>query len=307
MKLSLIIPCCNEESVIRKFHQVTRKLLSNAKLDYELIYVDDGSTDKTFYILKELKKNNPTTIRIVKLTRNFGKEAAMLAGLQQAKGRYIGIIDADLQQHPKYILTMTNLLDRMPLIDVICAYQKKRPNEGALACIKKLFYKLMNQMAQVELMENASDFRLFRRNVAKAILQLPEYHRFSKGIFAWLGFKTIYIPYLAEKRAAGKSKWNFSKLFSYAIEGIVGYSIRPLRIATWMSLATVFASVFYLSSVIIQKIIWGIQVPGYATIVVLTLFLGSIQLLCMGLIGEYIGRIFEQSKHRPIYIVETIL
>lgn len=307
MKLTLIIPCYNEEDSLPLFHTAVQKIFQPLKISYELIYIDDGSSDKTFQIMKKMHKNDPNIVKIVQFTRNFGKEAAILAGLQYSKGAYIGIIDADLQQHPKYILKMMRILDRLPLVDVVCAYQKKRPNEGALAFVKNIFYKIMNHLAKVDLMENASDFRLFRRKVAKSILQLQEYHRFSKGIFAWLGYKTIYIPYVAEKRIAGRSKWDFRKLWNYAVEGIVGYSIRPLRIATVMGMVTATASMIYLSAVVLQKLIYGIPVPGYATIVVLMLLLGSMQLFCIGMIGEYTGRTFEQCKQRPVYVIKRTL
>ena len=190
---------------------------------------------------------------------------------------------------------------------MVAAYQDRRNESRILSFFKKTFYKIINRLSDINIKSDASDFRTFRRCVADSILSLGEYHRFSKGIFAWVGYETYFIPYTAHKRAAGTTKWSFPKLFNYAIDGIIGYSTKPLRIATFLGSMTGIAALIYLVIVILQKLTTGIDVPGYATLIVLILFLGSMQLFCIGIIGEYIGRTFEQSKERPIYIAKEIL
>ena len=202
---------------------------------------------------------------------------------------------------------MVQFLDENPDYDVVAAYQDRRREGKVLSFFKKSFYQIINKMSHVTLQPEASDFRTFRKNVRDSILSLGEYHRFSKGIFAWVGYKTHFIPYTACQRAFGSTKWNFGKLMNYAIEGIIGFSTAPLRLATCLGGITGVAAALYLIAVVLQKLIWGIDVPGYATIIVLILLLGSVQLFCIGIIGEYVGRIFEQSKDRPIFIAKEVL
>ena len=246
-------------------------------------------------------------VKIVSFSRNFGKESAIYAGLKQACGEYITLIDADLQQRPEIARDMVTILDEQPEYDLVAAYQEQRGENKVLAFFKKSFYSVINKLSDVNLHADASDFRTMRRAVAENIIDLGEYHRFSKGIFAWVGFHTCFIPYTACERVAGETKWNFRSLMNYAVEGIIGYSIKPLRIATFLGGFTAVIAFLYLIAVILEKLITGIEIPGYATIVVLILFLGSIQLFCIGIIGEYVGRTFEQSKNRPVYIPREIL
>lgn len=307
MKLSLVVPCYNEAENVLPFYSETVSAFSDCGFDYEIVYVDDGSTDATLHNLKKIRKTSKHPIRIISFSRNFGKEAALYAGLKYAQGEYICFIDADLQQRPETVLQMVSILDAQPETDVVAAYQDRRNEGKTLSFFKKSFYKIINRLSDIDLKADASDFRTFRRSVAQSILALGEYHRFSKGIFAWVGYETCYIPYIAAERVAGKTKWSFFKLLNYAIEGIIGYSIKPLRIATFLGGFTSCLSMIYLIFVILQKLIAGIDIPGYATIIVLILFLGGMQLFCIGIIGEYIGKIFEQSKARPIYIAKEIL
>jgi glycosyltransferase involved in cell wall biosynthesis len=202
---------------------------------------------------------------------------------------------------------MVRILDAQPEFDVVAAYQDRRGEGKVLSFFKKGFYSLINRLSDVKLKSDASDFRTFRRSVADSIIALGEYHRFSKGIFAWVGYNTCYIPYVACERGAGVSKWNFRKLFNYAIDGIIGFSTKPLRIATFIGGLSAFAAFVYLVIVVLQKLLAGIDIPGYATQIVLILFLGGMQLFCIGIIGEYVGRTFVQSKDRPIYIAKEIL
>ena len=307
MKLSLIVPCFNEAENVELFQKETIQAFQGCGYSFEIIFVDDGSSDATLHNLRKLYEQQRCPVKVVSFSRNFGKEAGLYAGLQYAQGDYISLIDADLQQRPEIVREMVDFLEKNAEYDVVAAYQDRRREGKVLSFFKKTFYRVINKMSDVTLQPEASDFRTSRKSVRDSILKLGEYHRFSKGIFAWVGYKTHYIPYTACQRAFGTTKWSFRKLLNYAIEGIIGYSTAPLRLSTWLGGLTGIAAVLYLIAVVLQKLIWGIDVPGYATIIVLILFFGSVQLFCIGIIGEYVGRIFEQSKQRPIYIAKEVL
>ncbi|MBR3978844.1 MAG: glycosyltransferase family 2 protein [Oscillospiraceae bacterium] len=307
MKLSMVVPCYNEEENIRSFQDAAIRTFDGCDYNFEIIFIDDGSTDRTLSVLKSVYAEQKCPVKVISFSRNFGKEAGLYAGLQRASGEYIALIDADLQQRPEIVRDMVEILETKPEYDIVAAYQDRRGEGSILKFLKKSFYKLSNKLMDITMQADASDFRTFRKCVAESILSLGEYHRFSKGIFAWIGYNTCYIPYTACERAAGTTKWNFWKLMNYAIDGIIGFSTKPLRIATFSGMLTAFAALLYLIVVILQKLITGIDIPGYATIIVLILFLGGMQLMCIGIIGEYTGRAFEQSKHRPIYITREIL
>lgn len=307
MKLSLVVPCYNEAENVAAFQEAVISAFEGCGYDYEIVFIDDGSKDATLHNLKKLYAAQKCPVKVVSFSRNFGKEAGLYAGLQHASGDYISLIDADLQQRPEIVRDMVKILDEQPAYDVVAAYQDRRNEGKVLSFFKKSFYRIINKLSDVTLQPDASDFRTFRRSVRDSILELGEYHRFSKGIFAWVGYETCFIPYTACARAAGKSKWNFWKLMEYAIEGIIGFSTAPLRLATVLGGVAGISAVLYLIWVILEKLIRGIDVPGYATIIVLILFFGSVQLFCIGIIGEYVGRIFEQSKDRPIYIAKEVL
>lgn len=307
MKLSLVVPCYNEAENVAAFQDAVISAFEGCGYDYEIVFIDDGSKDATLHNLKKLYAAQKCPVKVVSFSRNFGKEAGLYAGLQHASGDYISLIDADLQQRPEIVRDMVKILDEQPAYDVVAAYQDRRNEGKVLSFFKKSFYRIINKLSDVTLQPDASDFRTFRRSVRDSILELGEYHRFSKGIFAWVGYETCFIPYTACERAAGKSKWNFWKLMEYAIEGIIGFSTAPLRLATVLGGVAGISAVLYLIWVILEKLIRGIDVPGYATIIVLILFFGSVQLFCIGIIGEYVGRIFEQSKDRPIYIAKEVL
>jgi len=307
MKLSLVVPCYNEAGNVRLFQEAAIGAFQGCGYDYELVYIDDGSTDATLHELRKLHKEQRCPVKVVSFSRNFGKEAGIYAGLQHASGDYICVIDADLQQRPEVVRDMVNFLEENPDYDMVTAYQDRRNEGKLLSFFKRSFYRIINRLSDISLKSDASDFRTFRRSVADSILKLAEYHRFSKGIFAWVGYNTHYIPYTACERATGQSKWNFRKLMNYAIDGIIGYSTKPLRAATFLGMLTSFAALIYLIVVVLEKLITGIDIPGYATVIVLILFLGSMQLFCIGIIGEYVGRTFEQSKNRPVYLTKEIL
>ena len=307
MKLSLLVPCYNEAENVAFFQDAVINAFDGCNYDYEIIFIDDGSKDATFYNLKKIYNNKKCAVKLIRLSRNFGKEAAIFAGLKRASGDYISIIDADLQQQPEIVLQMVNILEQDDQYDMVAAYQAKRKESKILTFFKRCFYGIINRLSDIEFKAHASDFRTFRRSVAESILQLNEYHRFSKGIFAWIGYNTCFIPYEPQKRKHGKSKWGIKKLTNYAIDGMIGYSTKPLRVSTFLGGLTAVAAILYLVAVVLEKLIYGIDVPGYATIIVLILFLGSMQLFCIGIIGEYVGRTFEQSKNRPIYIEKDYL
>ena len=296
MKLSLVVPCYNEAENVAAFQEAVYT-----------VFVNDGSHDATLHNLKKLYRDQKCPVKVISFSRNFGKEAAIFAGMQHASGEYICLIDADLQQRPEIARQMVQILDEQPQYDVVAAYQDRRGEGKILSLFKKCFYSIINKLSDVTLRSDASDFRTFRRSVRDSIMELAEYHRFSKGIFAWVGYETCFIPYTACERLAGKTKWSFRKLLNYAIEGIVGFSTAPLRLATYLGSLTAIGAIIYLIIVVIQKLFIGIDVPGYASIIVLLLFFSSIQLLCIGIIGEYVGRTFEQSKNRPVFIAKEIL
>ena len=307
MKLSLVVPCYNEAENVLPFQEAVMSAFADCGYDYEIIFVDDGSKDATLFQLKKIYEAQKCPVKVVSFSRNFGKEAGLYAGIQQSSGDYVCLIDADLQQRPEIAREMVSILEEDPQLDMVAAYQDRRGESKLLSFFKKSFYKIINKLTDTPLKSDASDFRTFRRSVADSILALGEYHRFSKGIFAWVGYNTKFIPYVACERLRGATKWNFGKLTNYAIDGIIGYSTKPLRFASFLGIFTSLAALIYLIVVVLEKLITGIDIPGYATIIVLILLLGGMQLFCIGIIGEYVGRTFEQSKHRPIFIAKEIL
>lgn len=307
MKLSIVIPCYNEEKNVELIHDAIVKLFYNKKISYEMIFVNDGSRDNTIDELKKLVSKNEANIKVVNFSRNFGKEAAMYAGLKESKGDFVSIIDADMQQNPSLLLKMLGILENDETYDSVSTYQEARKEGKILSFFKRSFYKLINKISEVEFVDGASDFRMFRRKMVDAILSMQEYYRFSKGIFSWVGFNTYYMPYQVVDRANGTSKWSFWKLFKYAIDGIVSFTTTPLRIATVLGLFISFGSFIYFIIVIIQTCVCGIDVPGYASLIGIALLLGGIQLLSLGIIGEYLARTYIENKRRPIYIAKDIL
>ncbi len=305
MKLSLVCPCYNEEKNVRAFLSACKNALDGKIESYEIVFVNDGSRDNTWAELKAMCKETDTNIKIINFSRNFGKEAAMYAGLQKAEGDYITLIDADLQQRPEIALDMVEFLDANPDYDCVAAYQEKRREGAVLSLFKSMFYKIINMMCEIDFKQGASDFRTFRREVVDAIVSVKEYHRFSKGIFSWVGFNTYYIPYVPEERNSGKTSWSFKKLFKYALEGIIAYSTLPLRISSVVGIIMSAIGAIYMLTVVIQKLTFGIEIPGYPTIIVLILFIGGLQLTSLGIIGEYISRIYIEGKRRPICIIKN--
>lgn len=306
-KLTLIIPCYNEEKNIRPFYDATISAFDgHYNDDFEMIFINDGSSDNTWKELKKLYEAD-ARVKLINFSRNFGKEAAMYAGLQKAKGEYVTLIDADLQQRPELVIDMVNFLESNIDYDSVAMFQKKRKESALLSFFKKAFYKLINSMCETDFRSGASDFRTFRHSVVDAILEMKEYFRFSKGIFSWVGFNTYYMPYVAEKRKEGKTSWSFRKLFKYAIEGITDFTTAPLKISAYIGSVCSAFSLIYMLVVIIQKIFFGIDIPGYATTIVLILLIGGIQLIVLGVMGQYISKIYIEGKRRPIFIIKNYL
>lgn len=303
-KLSLIVPCYNEEQNVEAFYARCQEVFPTDQ--YEVVFVNDGSKDGTYKKLQKLHEEHDN-ILVVNFSRNFGKESAIYAGLHYASGSYISIIDADLQQDPEIVRNMVNILEEKPDIDVVAAYQAQRHEGKLMSWCKDWFYKFINRLSEVDLRENASDFRTFRASVQKALLDMPEYFRFSKGLFSWVGFETEYIPYEAAERFAGTTKWSFTKLLKYAMEGIISFSTLPLQLATFFGAIVSAIAIIYGIVIVAQTLITGIDVPGYATTIVVVLFLGGVQLLVMGILGEYLAKTYIQGKHRPVYIAKNVL
>lgn len=306
VKLSIIVPAYNEEENIKLIFDAIKKALK--VINYEIIFVNDGSKDNTFDAIKKLYLEDNEHIKVINFSRNFGKDAAIYAGLSHSKGEYTAIIDADLEQNPKYLLEMFSFLEKNKDFDQVAMAIRKRKSGNPLKRLGgNIFYKLINKLSDIRFEENVSDFRMFRSNMKDAILSLEETNRFSKGIFNWVGFNTKVLEYDVEKRNYGKSKFNLKTSIKYAKDGIIGYSVKPLRIATYIGLFTSFAGFVYFIYVIIKTLIVGIDTPGFATIVCLILFIGGIQLLCMGILGEYLAKTFIETKKRPIYVAQCKL
>lgn len=301
MKLDVIVPVYNEEKVIKDFFEKTEEELKGIKHTY--IFVNDGSSDKSLEKLKELYNDNKECVKVVSFSRNFGKESAIYAGLESSRGDYACIIDADLQQNPKYMVKMYNFLEKEKDYDSIAMCQKQKEKRFLQSC----FYKIMQSLSDIKVENGASDFRMFRRSMIKAILSLTEKNRFSKGIFSYVGYNTYYDEYVVEERKAGTTKWSKGKLFNYAFNGIVAFSVKPLRLATYTGCATSFAAFIYLLVILIKTLFLGKDIPGYASIMCIMLFIGGIQLICLGVVGEYIGKIYNETKTRPIYIAKEKL
>ncbi len=305
--LSLVIPCFNEEESIGRLYEETVQIMTRENVDFEIILVNDGSSDNTMSIMSEIAKNTEHCVKIIDFSRNFGKEAGMYAGLAHSSGKYTVIVDGDMQQSPQTVIDMLRFLEENPEYDCVAAVQKKRREGCIISFFKRAFYAIINKAASVRFVSGASDFRMMRRPVVDAILSMCEYFRFSKGIFSYVGFNTYYMPYEARQRGGGKSKFSFFKLLRYAFDGINSFSTMPLKFATVAGTLSAIAAFAYLIFVIIQKLTVGIDVPGYATIVVLILLLGGIQLLSIGIIGDYVGKNYVETKKRPVYIVRKIV
>ena len=302
MNLSIIIPVKDEEENIFKIVKEIKESLSD--INYEIIFIDDGSIDNTFNNIEKACKSDKK-IKMLSFSRNFGKDAAIYAGLKASSGNYTAIIDGDLQQDPKLLKEMYIFLSENAEYDQIAMVIRKRKYTFFLKRIfSNLFYKIINKISYIGFASNASDFRMFRKNVKEAILSLPEKRRFTKGIFNWIGFNTYYKEYDVLKRKNGKTKFSLRKSYKYAINGIVSYSEKPLVLSAYFGIFISTASFIYLFYIVFKTLFFGKDTPGFATIVCLILFIGGIQLISIGILGKYISELFIESKQRPIYILK---
>ena len=308
IKHSLIVPCYNEEGNVEKFLGVTKKAMTGYTDNYEIVFVNDGSRDETPKKLRKLfEENKDIKIKVVNFSRNFGKEAAMYAGFTEATGEYVTIIDADLQQDPAYAVQMGRILDENPDCDMVAAFQEKRKEGKLITACKTMFYKAINKVTEVDFISDASDFRTMRRSVVETILALPEYHRFSKGIFSWVGYNTIAIPYEVKERESGETKWNFMKLLKYALDGIVAYTDMPLKLPVYVGGAMGILSVLLFAVILLADIFSATFSAAAGYVAALVLFVGAVICIFMGVTGYYIGKIHTQVKERPIFIAKEIL
>ncbi|MEE0685994.1 MAG: glycosyltransferase family 2 protein [Lachnospiraceae bacterium] len=301
--IDIIVPCYNEEDVLKLFYEESSKVTDNIS-DYicRYIFVDDGSRDKTLSILMELSKEHEN-VKYISFSRNFGKEAAMYAGLDLSTGDYVVIMDADLQHPPTMIPDMIKGIQEG--YDCCAARRTTRKGEAPVRSLfSRMFYRVNKKMTNIDLVQGAVDFRIMTRQMVDSVLELSERQRFSKGIFSWVGFKTKWLPYENVERPLGSTKWSFWGLFKYAIDGITSFSITPLRIVTGMGfLISIFAFIYSIVT-LIKTIIFGIDVPGYTTTLCAILFLGGIIELSIGVLGEYIANIYMEVKNRPLYILK---
>lgn len=303
-KLSIVVPCYNEEETIRPFLEATKKVEQAMADDlvFDYIFVNDGSKDNTLEVLRQVA-DEFSNVHYLSFSRNFGKEAALLAGLENATGDLVTVMDVDLQDPPEMLVEMYNLIQNG--YDVVGTRRADRKGEPVIRSIfAKMFYKIINAVSDTEMVDGARDFRLMTRQVIDSILELNEVNRFSKGIFSWVGFNVIYLPYENRERVAGETSWNFWSLLRYSIEGFINFSDAPLNFSIWSGLISFCLSVLGILFVIIRKLTIGGSVTGWASLVSIILFIGGIQLLSLGIIGKYISKIFLETKKRPIYIIK---
>lgn len=303
--LSVVVPAYNEQEVITSFHERVSAVISQLPFAWEIIYVNDGSRDNTLEILKEIHAQDER-ICIVDLSRNFGKEIALSAGLAHAQGDAIIVIDADLQDPPELFPELIKQWQNG--YDVVYARRTHREGESLLKRLTAaLFYRVMRNVGSVQLPEDTGDFRLLSRRAVNALNTFKEQHRFMKGLFAWIGFKQKAVHYERDPRFAGKTKWNYWKLWNFAIDGITSFTIAPLKFATYIGMLTSLLAFVYGAYMVVKTLLFGNPVPGYPSLIVIVLFLGGMQLMAIGVLGEYIGRIFTETKQRPLYFVNEVL
>jgi polyisoprenyl-phosphate glycosyltransferase len=301
VELSVVVPCRDEELVIGRLHEVLRDELEAITTSFEVLLVDDGSTDATLELMRRINRDDPR-FRYLALSRNFGKESAMLAGLSQASGDAVAIIDADLQHPPALLAKMLPLLDSG--YDQVVARRTRSGDSPVRTLLSRAYYRFFNRLIDVDLQDGVGDFRVLSRRAVRALLSLGEYNRFSKGLFAWIGFSTAVIDYPNVGREAGESKWRFSDLVNYGIDGIVSFNARPLRLAIHTGAVVTLLAFIYAFWVVLDAVFRGNQVNGYVTIMTGIIGFGGVQLIMLGVIGEYLGRIYYETKRRPHFLVK---
>lgn len=302
-KLSVVVPCFNEQEAVPIFYNEVKKVLVTLKAEYEIIFIDDGSSDKTLEEVKELSEKDKC-VHYVSFSRNFGKEAAMYAGLKKAAGDYVVIMDVDLQDPPSLIPEMLSAV-RSGEFDSAATRRTNRKGEPPVrSMFARLFYKLMRYFSDIDIVDGARDFRMMSRTMVDAVLSVSERGRFSKGIFAWVGFRTKYFEYKNVERSAGKTKWNFRKLFLYSLDGIVAFSTKPLALASITGILFLFLSFLFIIFIIVRKVLFGDPTAGWPSLVCIILFVSGIQLFCTGILGQYLAKVYLETKQRPLYIAK---
>ena len=304
-KISVVVPCYNEEPTITLFYDEITKVSENMEVNFEYIFVDDGSKDKTIDILKELA-NKDKRVKYIKLSRNFGKEGAMLAGLKLSTGDYVTIMDADLQDPPKLLPKMLSILkDEKNDYDCVGTRRVTRKGEPPIrSFFARRFYKIINRMSKVKMVDGARDYRLMTRQVVNSILELNEYNRYSKGLFQFVGFNTKWLEYENVERVAGETKWSFWKLFKYAIEGIVSFSTAPLTMSVTIGLLFCLIAFIMIIFIIVKTLVYGDPVAGWPSLACIVIFASGVQLFSLGILGEYLSKTYLEVKNRPIYIIK---
>lgn len=302
MKLSLIVPCYNEQEVLPIFCEEVTRVVKELDCDYEVIFVNDGSKDATLDILQEMCDKN-TNFKYISFSRNFGKEAAMYAGFCNVSGDYVAVMDADLQDPPSLLPDMMKILESGEY-DSVATRRVSRVGEPPIrSFFARQFYKLINKISDADIVDGARDFRLMKREMVDAIVAMGETNRFSKGIFGWIGFRTYWMPYENKERAAGETKWNFWKLFKYAVDGIINFSQVPLSLASWFGLFMTVVAFLFIIFIVVRKLIFGDPVSGWASTICVIILIGGIQLFSLGIMGQYIAKMYMEVKKRPHYIV----
>lgn len=300
--ISIIVPCYNEQEALPIFYKEVTKVLKELHIDYELLFINDGSKDNTLIELRELVKNDNHVVYL-SFSRNFGKEAAILAGLSNAKGNYVAVMDADLQDPPSILPQMLDIIYKGEYHCVATRRVNRKGEPMIRSWFAKQFYKIINRISDSDIVDGARDFRLMRREMVDAILAMNEYNRFSKGIFGWVGFKTYWMPYKNVERVAGETKWSFWKLFKYAIDGIINFSSVPLSVASWFGVIMTFLSFVALIFIVFRRLMFGDPVAGWASMICITVFTGGLQLFCVGIMGQYIAKMYLEIKKRPHFII----
>lgn len=302
MKISLIVPCFNEEEALPLFYKEVTSVLNTMQCAYEILFVNDGSRDETLSILKGFAEKDEH-VTYLSLSRNFGKEAAMYAGFCNASGDYVAVMDADMQDPPALLPEMVKMLETGDY-DSVATRRVNREGEPPIrSWFARKFYKLINRISDADIVDGARDFRLMKREMVDAIVAMSEYNRFSKGIFGWIGFKTYWLPYQNVERVAGETKWNFWKLLKYAFDGIINFSEVPLSIASWSGIGMAFVASIMLVVIIIRRLCFGDPVAGWASTMCVIVFIGAIQLFCIGIMGQYLAKTYNETKKRPHYII----
>lgn len=308
--ISIVVPCYNEEEALPLYYEAMLPVLETLRTqgaDVDFVFVDDGSKDGTLRVLRELREKDGRC-GYVSFSRNFGKEAAMYAGLQHAKGDYVAVMDADLQDPPEMLPEMLRILEESPADDPVdCVGTRRTDRKGeppVRSFFARCFYRLINKISKTEIVDGARDYRLMTRRMVDAILSLSEYNRFSKGIFSWVGFKTQWLEYVNRERVAGETKWSFRKLFLYSIDGITAFSTAPLAIASFSGMAICAVSFIALLFVFIRALVFGDPVAGWPSMICIILFLGGVQLLGIGILGQYLAKTYLEVKNRPQYVLQ---